>query len=263
MEQVTAQLQQRESGREGLRVRIKELATQATFLEEASQPLSQKELAYATRVFNLAKLNQGIGAASAALGHLDEVESRLKEASAASTASTAEESLFDELTRSLGRRGLQALVIESAVPEIEEEANHLLGRMTDNRMHLKLETQAELRSRDGISETLEIKIGDELGMRSYETYSGGEAFRVNLALRIALSRMLARRAGAPLPTLFIDEGFGTQDPSGRDRIVDAIKWIQDEFELILVITHIDELKEQFPARIEVQKLPTGSTYWLS
>ena len=51
-------------------------------------------------------------------------------------------------------------------------------------------------------------MNDELGPRSYEMYSGGEAFRINLALRIALSKVLSQRMGAPMPTLFIDEGFG-------------------------------------------------------
>ena len=107
-------------------------------------------------------------------------------------------------------------------------------------------------------ETLEIKIADELGTRSYETFSGGETFRINFALRIALSRLLAKRAGAPLPTLFIDEGFGTQDSAGRDKLVETINAIAGDFQRILVITHIDELKDLFPVRIEVTKTAEGS-----
>jgi len=91
-------------------------------------------------------------------------------------------------------------------------------------------------------------------------YSGGEAFRIDFAIRIALSRMMARRAGAQLRSLFMDEGFGTQDARGREHLVAAINSIQDDFDLILVITHIDELKEAFPARIEVTKTSKGSTY---
>jgi exonuclease SbcC len=72
--------------------------------------------------------------------------------------------------------------------------------------------------------------------------------------------MLARRAGARLQTIFLDEGFGTQDPRGRESIVDAINAITDEFALILVITHIEELKDQFPTRIEVVKGTSGSTF---
>ncbi|WP_238314796.1 SbcC/MukB-like Walker B domain-containing protein, partial [Methylobacterium crusticola] len=79
-------------------------------------------------------------------------------------------------------------------------------------------------------ETLEIRVSDGLGPRSYEMYSGGEAFRINLALRIGLSKVLAQRMGAPLPTLFIDEGFGTQDAAGRERIMDVISAIQNDFE---------------------------------
>jgi len=173
-----------------------------------------------------------------------------------------EKSIYDELATAFGKRGTQALIIEKALPEIEEEANRLLGRMTDNRMHLKIESQRDTKKGDTI-ETLDIKIADELGTRNYEMFSGGEAFRVNFALRIALSKLLARRAGAPLPTLIIDEGFGTQDNAGREKLVEAINSIQDDFEKILVITHIEELKDAFPVRIDVIKTEEGSTFSLS
>ena len=94
-------------------------------------------------------------------------------------------------------------------------------------------------------------------------FSGGEAFRVNLAMRIALSKVLAQRTGAPLPTLFIDEGFGTQDSIGRERILDVISAIGNDFEKVLVITHLDDLKEAFPVSIEVLKDVNGSTFWIN
>jgi len=175
-----------------------------------------------------------------------------------------EQSIYQELSTAFGRQGVQAMLIETVVPRLEDETNALLGRMTDNRMNVKLETQRERASGQGDPrETLEILVSDELGPRSYEMYSGGEAFRVNLALRIALSRVLAQRMGAPLPTLFIDEGFGTQDAVGRERILDVISAIGNDFEKVIVITHLDDLKEAFPVRIEVQKDESGSTFWLS
>ncbi len=175
-----------------------------------------------------------------------------------------DQATYQELVTAFGRQGVQAMLIETVVPRLEEEANSLLGRMTDYRMHVKLETQRERRTGLGEPiETLEIKVYDELGPRSYEMYSGGEAFRVNLALRIALSKVLAQRTGTPLPTLFIDEGFGTQDAAGRERILDVISAIQDDFEKIIVITHLDDMKDVFPVRIEVQKGEGGSTFWLS
>ena len=181
-----------------------------------------------------------------------EAEAKLKELS-------GRRELYEQLVTAFGRTGVQALLVESALPELEAEANRLLGRMTDNAMHLKLETQ-RIPQRGEPVETLEIKVADALGTRSYETFSGGEAFRINLALRIALSKLLAQRSGAPLPTLFIDEGFGTQDTTGRERILDVIQSIAGDFERILVITHMDEMKESFPVRIEVEKRDDGSTF---
>ena len=152
------------------------------------------------------------------------------------------------------------MIIETAIPEIEEEANRILSRMTDGRMHVKFETQRDVRSGVGTIETLDIKIADELGTRSYEMFSGGESFRVNFAIRIALSRLLAHRAGTRLQTLVVDEGFGSQDQEGRDRIVEAIQAIEAEFEKILIITHLEDLRERFPVRIEVTKTAAGSVY---
>jgi exonuclease SbcC len=163
-----------------------------------------------------------------------------------------ERGIYQELSEAFGKKGIQAFIIESVLPQIEREANHILSRMTEGRMRLEILTQREVK-KGGFMETLDINIIDDLGMRSYEMYSGGEAFRINFALRIALSKLLAQRAGAPLSLLIIDEGFGTQDRMGRTRIVEAIKSIEDEFDKIIVITHIEELMEAFPLRIEVQK----------
>ncbi len=168
-----------------------------------------------------------------------------------------QEARYNELRRAFSKNGVPAMIIEAAIPELEQTANDLLAKMTDGRMHLRLNTQREKVS-GGQMETLEIAIADELGERSYDLYSGGEAFRINFALRIALSKMLARRAGAQLRTLFIDEGFGTQDENGRTKLVEAINAIQHEFDMILVITHIDELRDSFPVHIEVEKTTSGS-----
>jgi DNA repair protein SbcC/Rad50 len=172
-------------------------------------------------------------------------------------AASQQESVYSQLRAAFGRNGVPAMIIETAIPELEAEANSLLARMTSGRMHLRLTTQRE-KVTGGAMETLDIEIADELGTRSYEMYSGGEAFRINFAIRIALSKMLARRSGAHLRTLFIDEGFGSQDSEGRTRLVEAINTIKPDFDLILVITHIEELRDSFPVHIVVEKTDAGS-----
>ena len=162
--------------------------------------------------------------------------------------------IYRELITAFGKDGIQALIIEQAIPEIEEEANRILARLTDNRTQIALESLRDLKT-GGTRETLDIKISDELGERNYELYSGGEAFRIDFSIRIALSKLLARRTGTRLRTLVIDEGFGTQDAEGLDHLVEAIQAISSDFEKILIITHVESLKQAFPVRIEVTKYP--------
>ncbi len=128
-------------------------------------------------------------------------------------------------------------------------------------MSIRFATQTEYKDkkREDLRETLDILISDTTGVRDYAMYSGGEAFRVNFAIRLALSGVLAQRKGARLQTLVIDEGFGSQDIQGRQRLIEAINLVKKDFAKILVITHLDELKDAFPTRIEVEKAERGST----
>ncbi|MDD5147596.1 MAG: SMC family ATPase [Candidatus Daviesbacteria bacterium] len=172
---------------------------------------------------------------------------------------------YEQLALAFGKKGIQAMIIEGAIPEIEDEANKLLEKLTEGRMKITLLTQRETKTKlesgeKGLIETLDIIISDEMGERPYEMYSGGEAFRVNFAIRLAISKLLTHRAGAKLQFLVIDEGFGSQDAPGRAKLVEAIDAIKNDFEKILVITHIEELKEEFPVRIEVSKNSMGSTF---
>jgi exonuclease SbcC len=188
---------------------------------------------------------------------LEQQRERLKELGKRQAHAQEERSIYADLRAAFGKGGVPAMIIEAAIPEIEDAANALLNKLTSGQMTLRFDTQRE-KVTGGVVETLDIKISDALGTRAYEMYSGGEAFRVNFAIRIALSRLLARRAGAQLRTLVIDEGFGTQDAPGRQRLVEAINAIQESFDKIIVITHIDELKDAFPACIEVTKTEQGA-----
>lgn len=164
------------------------------------------------------------------------------------------------LERAFGKDGVPALLIEQALPQIEQKANDLLDRLSDGHMSIRFVTQAEYRDkkREDLKETLDIQISDSSGMRDYEMYSGGEAFRVNFAIRLALSEILSQRKGARLQTLVIDEGFGSQDALGRQRLVEAINAVKHDFAKIFIITHLEELKDAFPNRIEIEKTERGS-----
>lgn len=154
---------------------------------------------------------------------------------------------------------IPVLIMENAIPMLEHEANSVLGRVSSSGMMVRLDTQKTLKSRDGLAETLDIVVRDVFGERPYEAYSGGERFRLDLSLRIGLSKLLAHRAGARLETLVIDEGLGSLDDDGLNQLRECLGALQQEFKLVLVVTHVDAMKHTFPHQIVVTKDNTGSS----
>ncbi len=164
---------------------------------------------------------------------------------------------YQILSAALGKNGIQALIIESVLPELEIEANEILKKLSDNNTQVLFESIKDLKNGNS-RETLDIHISDNMGIRPYELFSGGEAFRIDFALRIALSKLLAKRSGKPLQTLIIDEGFGSQDEAGLEKILEALHRIQNDFEKVIVVSHLTEMKNQFPANFIIEKTAAGS-----
>ncbi len=245
-----------------------EYASSAAALAQAEQQAPDMDAAY-DELLRLQedenRLRDEVGAARQKVSVLSDLRARKVEFELRRTELAGEIGRHKTLERAFGKDGVPALLIEQALPQIEEKANELLERLSDGSnsgsMSVRFVTQAEYKDkkRDDLKETLDIQISDGAGARDYEMFSGGEAFRVNFAIRLALSEVLARRTGARLQTLVIDEGFGSQDAHGRQRLVEAINLIKADFAKILVITHLEELKDAFPNRIEVEKTPSGST----
>jgi len=174
------------------------------------------------------------------------------------------------LELSFSKNGIQALIIENILPSLELEANKLLSYLTENRLSINLQIRKgrRLKNTEDYSQEIDIIIGDENGaVREYETYSGGESFRIDFAVRIALSRLVSLRSGVRSPILFIDEGFGSQDQIGQDRLREAIQEVSNsenyKFKKIIVITHLDSLKESFGVALEVKKNENSSYFSLN
>ncbi len=165
---------------------------------------------------------------------------------------------YQAIATATSKNGIQALLIEEAIPEVEHEANRLLAKLTNNQTHLFIESLRDLK-KGGTKETLDINISDPVGIRPYELFSGGEAFRIDFALRIALAKLLARRAGTSLQTLIIDEGFGSQDEEGLGHIMDALYKIQDDFAKVIIVSHLPSMKDQFPVHFMINKGASGSS----
>ena len=255
-------LAQRRQDAERHRERAAQLSRELATLPETEARLGEAERRLRELESRLQELEVRRGILRNDIAHCAALEAQTREDEARRRGLVDEKGIYDELAVAFGKNGIPALVIETAMPQLQSDANRLLSRLTENRMSLKLELKEgrRLARSDVRAEELDILIADEIGTRSYEMFSGGEAFRIDFALRIALSELLAARSGAPLPILFIDEGFGSQDASGQERLTEAIKSIEDDFQKIIVITHVEQMKEAFPVRIEVTKGDNGSTF---
>ena len=200
-----------------------------------------------------------LGALTQTCEHLEEQQRQYQQQQQELGAVQQRQRVYQELAQAFGRRGIPAMLMEQALPQLEAETNRLLGRLSNHQMHLRFVTQRPSKAdRQRSVDTLDIFIADAQGTRPYETYSGGEAFRVNFALRLALARLLAQRSGLPLELLIIDEGFASQDEAGCDRLIAAINAIASDFACILTVTHLPHLRQAFPARIDVVKTERGS-----
>ncbi len=245
-----------------------DLAKYEEKLKELEEHLEVQITVKNERSQTLLELTGKVGEAKQLIDRATQFQNLFKQKREEQLKLSSDKEIFEELSLAFGKKGIQAMIIESAIPEIEDETNRLLDKLTEGRMKVTLETQKETKTKvqtaegkiHATVETLDIIISDEMGERPYELYSGGETFRVNFALRLAISKLLANRAGAKLQFLVIDEGFGTQDAPGRARLVEVLDTIKNDFEKIVVITHIEELKDEFPARIEVSKNSGGSSF---
>lgn len=166
----------------------------------------------------------------------------------------SEEMLFGQVAEICGPLGIQDWLMQRYLVQMERDANETLELITNGELTVRLMPEE--------GEKLSVRISDRLGERPYQTYSGGEEFRIDFALRLALSKVLANRSGFPLRTLIIDEGFGSQDENGLAKLVETIYEIQSQFDRIIVITHLQSLRDKFPARIVVKKGAEGSQVFI-
>ena len=198
-------------------------------------------------IAQIGDLRAGLGRLQERIGSAETASTEIEELRKHAEVAQADVRAYDVLAEAYSL--IPVLILENAIPLLESETNRLLAKLSSKGMQVRLDTQKTLKSRDGLAETLDIIVRDVAGERPYEAYSGGERFRLDLALRVGLAKMLAHRAGARIETLIVDEGFGSLDPEGLRQVRECLTMLQEEFALILLITHVHEMKNVFPIHI--------------
>ncbi|NOT08720.1 MAG: SMC family ATPase, partial [Gemmatimonadales bacterium] len=136
--------------------------------------------------------------------------------------------LLTELDRALG--DLRTDLNAALRPELSGIASDLLRDLTTGRY-----TDLEL-DEDYVATVIEES-------EAKPVISGGEEDVVNLALRLAISQMIAQRAGQPLSLLVLDEVFGSLDEERRGAVLDLLRNLADRFPQVILITHIESVRD--------------------
>ncbi len=149
-------------------------------------------------------------------------------------------------------QGIPALITENAVGQLEQAAGEVLEHFGGT-ARLRLVTRRT--TGDGREvEVLDVVVADAGGAeRPYELWSGGERIKADLALRVGLAELLARRHGAPVEFLALDEVVAPLDQPGREAFLECVRALARWLSLILVISHSEEIAESLPWKINVDK----------
>ncbi len=149
-------------------------------------------------------------------------------------------------------KAVKAKILEDTIRELEKEAQKILRRLSNGRLSLSFVTEKS----DKI--VFEVHINDGEKTLPFSLYSGGEQFRIAFALRIALSKLLLRKANSQFEFLIIDEAVSPLDASGVENAMSIINELQEDFKTILVITHRTDIKNLFDQVITVYRDENGS-----
>jgi exonuclease SbcC len=142
--------------------------------------------------------------------------------------------------------------------------DHLIGRvaptLAELTSHVLESATAGRYSRVELDDSYEIQVDDEGTLHRLGRFSGGEADLANLALRLAISRIIAERTGAnPINFLILDEIFGSLDPERKRSVMTALGGLSAQFRQILLITHIEDIKDLMGYVIRVERAEDGTS----
>lgn len=196
------------------------------------------------------RAQQALGAGEQRVERLQALRARVQEARGERAGVAERVTVLEELERMYSRDGVPALILEALViPTLEQHTNEFLERW-GLPLRVELRTQRGQKTTDRLRETLDVIVNEPRGARRYETYSGGERARVNVALRVALVRLLAQRSGAPMQVFCLDE-VEYLDEAGQERLAELLRELQAEIPVILVVSHAERLRDAWSQTVTV------------
>lgn len=240
----------------GLQVELTKLTYNESDVQRVNQKVYTLQSEYSRLAGEKDQRNQRLGGLRSRKEAYERKSKQLEADRQRFTEAKDQEFVYKELTRAFGKNGIPALIMDNALAEIQSEVNKIMDKLTGGRITVEFSTQKELKSGKQ-AETLDIIVSDGLGARDFVGYSGGEAARVALAIRLALAKVISRRAGKQIGLIMIDE-VSDLDQAGADAFAQTIHGISKDYKQIMIVTHLGDLKDQFQNLITIVKDRQGS-----
>jgi exonuclease SbcC len=154
---------------------------------------------------------------------------------------------------------LGSYVLMRRFEDVLAAANSRLRAMLGGRFSLETSSEREAgRQRTGLALAVRDHATDRT--RDPRSLSGGETFTASLCLALGLADVVqAEAGGVELGTLFVDEGFGTLDPETLDDVIGQLTRLTAGGRQVGIVSHVEELKQRIPDRIEVRRAPGGGS----
>jgi len=194
------------------------------------------------------------------LAKIDTARKELDRIRMGNAAQREEIEVYEILENAFGKDGIPTSILKSLVPEVEEDASRILHSLSNGQMRISFRFGRETKS-GAQTDQLVLEAADNTGNHPVTRFSGGERMRINLALRLGISEVIARRSGykGKIETLIIDEGLSALDEEGRLATIEILRHLRQRFRKILVISHLDDVKDAFETRLLVSKSTTGQS----
>ena len=162
--------------------------------------------------------------------------------------------VFDSLKKYLGKQGIQVILLNGLIDDLEHYANNILKDICNEPLKISLETQRVKADQTSIFETLDLIIVKDGYKHDFKSLSGGEKFRISLSLRIGLGQLASKYGGGNLEFIMMDEINSPLDSYGTENLfVSVIKKLEKKY-MVMLITHEERLKEKFKNVIEISKI---------
>lgn len=255
-------IQQKQEEVESLKTEISEVVIDSVLLDKLKKDLSDNDSALNSIRDFVSELKANIKTSESEANSFDIIISESVKKRLAADKIMAELSVYNDLSDAFSSKGIRSYILENAIAELEKEANGILAQLSNGRLALEFKTKKEVKKAKSEKQeklTFEVLINDGHKTFPFSSYSGGEKFRISFVLRVALSKILLRRANSKLEFLIIDEAVSPLDRSGVEKIMEVINNLQDDFKTILVITHRDDIKNYFDEVININNTVNGSS----